>query len=351
MSTTPGSTGGGSRSPAGSTAERAAAPVVDSPPASSPDPAGHTPGAAAGRRAGEASSGRAAEHSAPATLPPLAAEQFDVGATEDSLERLVECAHRYGDVCSIHAPGRGSETWVVNNPPDIKRILVSNHRNYTKGVGLDRVAILLGKGIMTSEGDMWRRQRRMIQPLFHRRVIERFAARIDACIDRRLEAWHGHAQRDEPIDVTEEMSQLTLDIVLGAIFGDDLEWLSAKMGGNAFAVVTEHSARDLLFAYKFRSLTKLVQQLVDKRLANDEEHFDFLQMLLNARDRDSGAPMAPRELLDEVMTLVVAGHETTAASLNWVWYLLSRHPQVLARLHAEIDAVPVRRGLSFQDAE
>lgn len=319
MSTTPGSTHSGPGSPSG--------PSVD--PSSDSTP----------------------EHSAAGALPPLAVEQFDVGSTADSLDRLVECAAKYGDVFRIYAPGRRSETWIVNNPADIKRILVSNHRNYTKGVGLDRVAILLGKGIMTSEGDMWRRQRRMIQPMFHRRVIERFAAHIDACVDRRLEVWRAHAERDEPIDVTEEMSQLTLDIILGAIFGDDLAWLAEKMGGNPFAIVTEHSARDLLFAYKFRSLTRLVQELVDKRIANDEEHCDFLQMLLNARDRETGAPMAPRELLDEVMTLVVAGHETTAASLNWVWYLLSQHPAVLAKLHAEIDAVPEKRGLSFQDTE
>jgi cytochrome P450 len=287
----------------------------------------------------------------PQSLPPLARHQFDVGATEDSLDRLVECAAECGDVFRIYAPGRRSHTWVVNNPGDIKRILVSNHRNYTKGVGLDRVAILLGKGIMTSEGDMWRRQRRMIQPMFHRRVVERYASLIDGLVDARLERWQDHAARGAPIDVTEEMSELTLDIVLGSIFGTDLEWLTAKMGGNPFAVVTEHPARDLTFAYKFRSLTRLVQELVDKRIANREEHFDFLQMLLNARDRETGAPMAQRELLDEVMTLVVAGHETTAASLNWVWYLLSQHPAVLAKLHAELDAVPERRLLSYQETE
>lgn len=295
--------------------------------------------------------GTPGEHSAAGALPPLADERFDVGSTEDSLDRLIECAAKYGDVFRIHAPGRRSDTWVVNSPGDIKRILVSNHRNYTKGVGLDRVAILLGKGIMTSEGDMWRRQRRMIQPMFHRRVMEKFAGLIDACVDARLERWSAYAERGEPIDVTEEMSELTLDIVLGAIFGEDLAWLAESMGGNPFAVVTEHSARDLTFAYKFRSLTRLVQQIVDKRIANDEEHFDFLQMLLNARDRETGAPMAPRELLDEVMTLVVAGHETSAASLNWTWYLLSQHPEKARKLHAELDAIPERRGLSYQDTE
>jgi enediyne biosynthesis protein E7 len=285
---------------------------------------------------------------APDRRPPLARQQFDVGSTEDSLEKLVACAAEYGDVFRIYAPGRRSETWVVNNPGDIRRILVSNHRNYTKGVGLDRVAILLGKGLMTSEGDAWRRQRRMIQPMFHRRVVERHAALIERLVDERLARWEGNA---DPVDITEETSQLTLDVILGAIFGDDLEWLSAKMGGNPFAVVTQHPARDLTFAYKFRSLSGLVQELVDKRIANREAHFDLLQLLLNARDRETGAPMSSRELLDEVMTLVVAGHETTAASLNWIWYLLSQHPAACANLHAELDSVPERRAPSYRDTE
>lgn len=291
----------------------------------------------------------------PDRLPPLARQQFDVGSTKDSLDRLIECAAEHPDVFRVYAPGRRADTWVVNNPADIKRILVSNHRNYTKGVGLDRVAILLGKGIMTSEGETWRRQRRMIQPMFHRRVIERYATLIDDLVDARLERWSGFAARGEPIDVTDEMSQLTLDVILHAIFGEDLAWLAEKMGGNPFAVVNEHSARDLTFAYKFRSLTRLVQELMQKRIARvgqeGEEHFDFLQMLLNARDRDTGEPMAERQMLDEVMTLVVAGHETTAASLNWTWFLLSQHPEAERRLHAELDAVPEKRGLSYADTE
>jgi cytochrome P450 len=284
-------------------------------------------------------------------LPPLARHRFDVGATDDSLARLVECAAECGDLFRIHAPGRGSDTWIANDPADIKRILVTNHGNYTKGIGLDRVAILLGNGIMTSEGDVWRRQRRMIQPLFHRRVVERHAALIERCIDARLAGWSAAAARGAPIDLADEMSGLTLDVVLGSIFGTDLEWLAAKMGGNPFAIVTEHPARDLTFAYRFRSLARLVAELVAKRRAGAEPHFDFLQMLMDARDRDTGAPMGERELLDEVMTLVVAGHETTAASLTWTWYLLARHPEAERRLHAEVDAIPERHALSYQETE
>ena len=284
-------------------------------------------------------------------LPPLARDEFDVGETPDSLERLVACARESGDLFRIHAPSRGSDTWVVNDPADIKRVLVTNHRNYTKGIGLDRVAILLGNGIMTSEGDTWRRQRRMIQPLFHRGVVERHAKLIDDCTDARLERWRDSAARGEPIDVPTETSELTLDIVLRAIFGDDLDWLGERTGANPFAIVTAEPERNLLFAYRFRSLSRVIGELVARRRAESEERPDFLGMLMAARDRDTGAPMSDSELLDEVMTLIVAGHETTAAALNFVWYLLSQHPAAESRLHAELDAVPERRGLAYEDTE
>ena len=93
-------------------------------------------------------------------LPPLASAQFDVASTDDSLEQLVACTAAHGDLYRVHSPGRKRDTWICNHPDDIKRLLVTNHRNYTKGVGLDRVKILLGNGIMVSEGDFWKRQDR-----------------------------------------------------------------------------------------------------------------------------------------------------------------------------------------------
>jgi cytochrome P450 len=238
----------------------------------------------------------------------------------------------------VFVPSRRSYTYVIHHPDDVKRVLVANHRNYTKGVGLDRVKILLGKGIMTSEGELWKRQRYMMQPLFHRRVITEFAEVIAQANERFIARWAGLARAGELINLTDEMSELTLEIVLRSIFGRDLDRLSEQLGGNPFAVVTKEQVRDLQFAYKFRSLTKLVAQLIAQRRASSEEHFDYVAMLMNARDKESGEPMGERELIDEIMTLIVAGHETTASGLNWTWYLLSQHPQVEARLHAEIDA-------------
>jgi cytochrome P450 len=276
----------------------------------------------------------------PGPLPPQADVQFDVGATEDSLERMTQLFARYGDIYRVYAPGRKSHTWVINHPDDVKRVLVGNHRNYTKGTGLDRVKILLGNGIMTSEGDFWRRQRYMMQPLFHRRVVTEFNQLIDAANSRFIDKWAAQAARGERVNLTDDMSELTLEIVLGSIFGKDLANLTQQPGGNPFLVVTRETARDLKFAYQFRSLAKLVSALMAKRRAEPAEHFDYLSMLMNARDKESGDAMTERALIDEVMTLVVAGHETTASGLNWAWYLLARHPEADARMHAEIEATP-----------
>ncbi len=151
---------------------------------------------------------------------------------------MIELFARHGDTYRVFVPARGSYTYVIHHPDDVKRVLVSNHRNYTKGVGLDRVKILLGKGIMTSEGELWKRQRYMMQPFFHRRVITEFATIIGAENDRFLERWEGLAAAGEPLNLTDEMSELTLAIVLRSIFGRDLDRLTEQLGANPFAVVT-----------------------------------------------------------------------------------------------------------------
>src|SRR5690349_12306689 len=148
------------------------------------------------------------------TLPPEAELQFDIGSTDDSLERMVELFARHGDTYRVFVPARRSYTYVIHGPDDVKRVLVGNHRNYTKGLGLDRVRILLGKGIMTSEGELWKRQRYMMQPSFHRRVITEFSKLIDACNDRFIAKWEAQAARGELVNITDEMSELTLEIVL-----------------------------------------------------------------------------------------------------------------------------------------
>jgi enediyne biosynthesis protein E7 len=285
------------------------------------------------------------------TEAPEADQQFDIGSAADSLARLIELYPRYGDTYRVFVPKRGSHTYVIHHPEDVKRVLISNRENYTKGTGIDRIKLLLGHGIMTSEGALWTRQRYMMQPCFHRRVVDQFATVVASANEQRLAEWEARAHAGTPINITEEVSDLTLEIVLLSIFGTDLARLTPEAGANPFLVVAKDPARNLDFVFKFRALTRLVVQLIRRRREQQEEHFDFLDMLMRARDRDSGEGMSDGRLVDEVMTLIVAGHETTASALSWTWYLLALHPQAESRLHAELDANPELPAPSLTEVE
>ncbi|HEY6452203.1 MAG TPA: cytochrome P450 [Steroidobacteraceae bacterium] len=288
---------------------------------------------------------------APVGVPPEPEFSFNIGEDADSLERMCALYARFGDIYRVRSPSRRGYVYVVNHPDDVKRVLVSNHANYRKGFGLDRVRMLLGNGIVTSDGELWRTQRYMMQPMFHRRVVTQFAAVIDAANDRLLERWERRAAQGEPINVTDEMSEVTLEFILRAIFGEDLDRITRELGENPFDIITKDSVRDLAFAARFHRLRKLVADIVARRRAQAGATLDFIGMLVEARDKGSGVPMGDRELLDEVMTLIVAGHETAASGLNSVWYLLSQHPEVEAKLHREVDALGEHTAPSLQISE
>src|SRR5579862_4309448 len=186
---------------------------------------------------------------APERTPPEPEYRFNIGDDADSLERMLELYARFGDIYRIYSPARRRYAYVINHPDDVKRVLVTNHSNYCKGFGLDRVKMLVGNGLVTSEGDFWRSQRLMMQPMFHRRAIAQFGAMIEAVNDRLLARWDQLAERAEPVNVTDEMSEVTLEVILRSIFGDDLDRLSVELGGNPFQIITRDPARDLTFAY------------------------------------------------------------------------------------------------------
>jgi cytochrome P450 len=284
--------------------------------------------------------------------PPCAHAHYDVGSTDDSLARMVEDGASFGDIYRVHAPGRNSDTWVIADPETIKRVLVTDHRHYTIGVGLDRVRILVGNGIIVSEGEVWKRQHRMMQPMFQRSRIERFGEVIADINCRRLAIWAEKADSGEPLNITRETSESALEVVLRATLGADYDRLLADLGVNPFAMLTEEAARDLRFAFRFRQLARHIETVIARREAAPADgsaaagasgDADWLGMMMAARDRRDGSAMSHRELIDEVMSIIVAGHETTAAVLNAVWYLLSQHPQVEAKLHAEVDATHAGR--------
>jgi cytochrome P450 len=245
------------------------------------------------------------------------------------LEWMGQQFETFGDVFTASLDG--VRVYATRDPDHAYHVLVRNWQNYTKGRMIKRIALLLGNGLMVSEGEFWKRQRRMAQPAFHREAVGGFAKLILAANLELREKWERAAERGASVNVTRDVSDMVMTVVLQSIFGDDYDQAAPHL--NALA---EDSERNLAFAQSFRALRNVVREVVRQRRDRAAAGGDILGMLLAARDRDTGNGMTDSQVVNEVMTLVVAGHETTASTLNWTWYLLSQHPEIEERLACEL---------------
>ena len=269
--------------------------------------------------------------------PPGPSEIVTIDVSAASLAALESLKERYGNVVEFPAP-QGRRALFVNDPAAVRRLLVRQHARYRKGRGFERVEMLLGNGLIVSDGDVWRRSRTMIQPAFSRQNVHRLIELMIECSARRVAAWQSYADTAAPLNVTQEMSDFALELILRAIFGPDYERFIVADGENPFAFLSEDATRDLSVVLKLRRLRELLLQIVAHRRGDpDVARYDFLSMYLAATDKD-GRPFSDRELLDELMTLIVAGYETSAGTLNWCWYLLAHHPEAADRILGEARA-------------
>jgi cytochrome P450 len=265
----------------------------------------------------------------------------------DPLGFLSGCAREHGDIVRLRFM---SQTFYLFSHPDlIEYVLVENNRNFVKTRILRRNRRLLGEGLLTSDGGFWRRQRRLAQPAFHRKRVAAYAEVMAAFAERSLEGW-----RDgQTIDVHEEMIRLTLEIVAKCLFGAAVG-TEAKDVGRAIKVALEDftSQRRLIripkslptphnirFQMAARRLDRIVHTIIEeRRKSGEEDRGDLLSMLMLAED-DSGERMTDKQLRDEVMTLLLAGHETTANALSWTFWLLSLNLEAEAKLAEELGRV------------
>ena len=265
----------------------------------------------------------------------------------DPLGFLTRLARDYGDVSTFRV---GPQQFYLLNHPDLVRdLLVTNQHKFHKGRALQRAKSLLGEGLLTSEGDFWRRQRRLAQPAFHRQRINAYAQVMIDYAERTSSRWAD----GRTLDVSAEMMRLTLAIVGKTLFDADVERDATEVG-EALAEVME------LFGYlmlpyseileklpipttlRFRRararLDTVIYRIIEERRRGGADRGDLLSMLLLAVDEESDRTgMTNEQLRDEVMTLFLAGHETTANLLTWTWYLLAQNPEAEARLRAELD--------------
>jgi cytochrome P450 len=267
----------------------------------------------------------------------------------DPLNFIVRLSRDYGDVSTFRV---GFERiFFINHPDYVKEVLVNHYDNFLKGGGKQRAKHFLGEGLLLSEGDLHRRQRRLAQPAFHRGRLVSYAEEMAASAERCSARW----QHGETLDIWREMLRLTLAIVGKTLFNADVESKGDTVGQAMKDATLQYRAFKLPFAKLFERLPlphlrrfrrgkerlrQLIIQIIEDRRRSGHDHGDLLSMLLLAGDAGTeGERMTTEQVWDEALTIFIAGYDTMATALMWTWYLLSEHPEVEAKLHAELDAV------------
>ena len=273
------------------------------------------------------------------SLPPGPDSSHTINTDEETFAAIPGWLKQYGQIVRVSSDKRASMSYLVNNHEAVRHILVKNHANYVKGPGFERVKMLLGNGIIVSDGAFWRRQRRMIQPAFGKKSIAKSCDEVYRCNRALQKEWRAKAAAGESIDITLEANQLSLQVILRVIFSDDVEKFQDYHGSDPFAFLCQDTTRDLKVVLKFRDLIKHFQTLIDWRRETQPERHDFLDFFMRAQDKDTDQHMSDKELVDELMTAIIAGHETSAITLNWSWYFLATHADIEAQTLSEINSV------------
>jgi cytochrome P450 len=279
-------------------------------------------------------------------------EQLIYRPGANPLAFFTNLARTYGDVVSYRMAGE--QVFFVNNPQHIKDILVTHNRNFIKGRGLERAKRLLGQGLLTSEDPLHLRQRRLMQPAFHRERIGGYADTMVQYADRMQSGWHDGST----LDVAQQMMQVTLSIAGKTLFDLDVASQAAEVGRALTDVMESFWTAmlpfiDVLERMPIPQLRRariararldaiIYRMIAERRAAGSglQDRGDLLSMLLLAQDEeDENRGMSDEQVRDEAMTIFLAGHETTANALTWTWYLLSGAPEIERRLHHEVDRV------------
>jgi cytochrome P450 len=255
---------------------------------------------------------------------------------------------KLGDLTSFKMGSQ--QAFFINHPDMIRDVLVTNHTKFEKGRALKQAKNLLGKGLLTSEGAFHLRQRRMIQPAFHRQKIANYALSMIEFGEKLSVEWQDGEERD----ISKEMMRLTLNIVGKTLFSANVSDEADEVGKAMTDLVELFDFLLLPFAEllaklplphsrRFRkaknTLDTVIYDIINKRRKSGEDKGDLLSMLLLAQDEEDGGQMDDKQIRDECLTLFLAGHETTANALTFTWYLLSQNPEIEAKFHTEIDEV------------
>jgi cytochrome P450 len=297
----------------------------------------------------------------PSRFPPGPKGHFILGSLPevraDPLEFLSNCAHEYGEI--VHYRIVNNHAFLLNHPDTIESVLSTHSRNFVKGKVYRANKQLFGNGLLTSEGAEWQSHRRMIQPAFHRENIDSYGETIVASTQQLLDSW-----RDgETYDICEELKRLGLEIVAKVLFSTDISqqtheirdaigivWEQFTARVNAGLLIPEWipTPQNIRLGRAIQQMERILGQIMQEHRQDHKNTGDLLHMLLQAKD-EHGAPMDDRQILDEVKTLIVAGHETGALTLTWAFFLLSQHPEIEAIFQEELRTVLDGRAPTVED--
>ena len=280
----------------------------------------------------------------------------------DRLSFLQKLKDEHGDVVRFRVATQ--PVWVLSHPDHIRDVLVVNQKKFMKGRGIQMMKQLLGEGLLTSEGEFHLRQRRLVQPAFHRQRVASYATSMVEDARKTRERWAA-LPAGETLEMSQEMMRLTLVIAGRTLFDADVEDEANDVGQaltdamsvaeripNPLAAILSRLPlpSNRRFERARQRLDDIIYGIIRERRTSNVDRGDFLSMLLLAQDEEGGTGgMTDQQVRDEALTIFLAGHETTATALTWTWYLLSQHPEAEAKLHAEIDSVLEGRLPTFED--
>ncbi|MBL7777201.1 MAG: cytochrome P450 [Chitinophagales bacterium] len=268
-----------------------------------------------------------------------------------TVETITDFADTYGDLVSLAFPF--NKVVIATNPEYARYILVDNNKNYHKSLAYDVLKLMLGNGLLTSEGDFWKQQRKLIQPAFHKQKLAALTKMMSDTSAALAQKFEHYAISGVYTDMLPEMTTVTLDIISKAIFSSGIDDKKAEYIGQQILALNEMAIERLndpfklppvfptAFNHKWKkivaNLDAIIYEIINQRRNEGVSKDDLLSMLLDARDEDTGEAMDNKQLRDEVMTIFLAGNETSANALTWMLYLLSQNPEAEEKMICEID--------------
>ena len=285
---------------------------------------------------------------------PMAGEKRLLGVLpalqKNPIQALTRIHRKHGSLVRLNVPGK--HVYLVTHPDHVKRVLVDNMRNYQRGKNYRGIGGLAGASLLTADGDEWRALRRMSQPAFHRSMMDQFLSSIVKTTQATLDRWETHVESGEPLDIQQEMLLLTLKIIGEMLFSENLAEEGKTLGEAALVLMdaitdllmnplqlpsTIPTQKNLRIQAALREFDRIIYAKIQERRSRESTNKDLLGILLEAKDPETGKQISDQQLRNELLTFLVAGHDTSASALTWLFYLSSRHPAETRRLHREVN--------------